>query len=518
VADPSLSVKAGPIRLAGERLLALADQEHLEQWVRRRVENVNFHDDRAIQHEVELHVDLRYVDPRIHTCAPKTDVLLLPLMTLKREGHTAIDIFDSDGSRIGRVNRAEERKLVADGIACRMVGHESSTLPDVRLAVFEYINEPLSPTLRRASKLRVWLSDALRAAAQHLDGSTARHNTGVPASRDQLIARLANLGVADHMIIEKLRDVDFYHANHLLVGEVPYRCGSGSQVVTMRYRSSVPPKPRTIKTIARRLCGGTLSVSAAIPLNAVAAAASFHVNVFAPVGFKVVDGLVARCPSGHADPESAMRKGILRNRPKDLQRNGCQLVLDDDRLPYACHVYVPNGSASEDLPDATMYVSLYTNRTGFFLESWLVSVSVAALLLVYNLKAHQNGLPFQHEGVLDAPFDANFASAVLLLFPAISVAVITQRDEHRMAARTLALARSFLFLLALGGVVSALPFAVNFGPHLGLNLLLFGTVTSCFVAVRFTTGGLLHLWRVSNTRAQIMHTRRTVNRPPKAVQ
>ena len=466
----------------------------MQDWVRRRVENLRFLDDRTIAHEVELHIDLRYVDPRIVPHAPNTDRVLLPLMVLERSKHTAIDVYDSSGAVVGRLNRDEERKLVADGIACRCIGLGDPRIAIVRDHIFDYLNAPPIETDVNGPRLLRWLRDVLMGLVRLIDIAAGRDGGAPPAvnARTLLIRDLREAGASVSEIADALPLIDNFRDRHLLLADLPYQAEHGSFVVRLQYVEGVPVRELSFVRTSKRLIAGTLSWSARVPVRAVKHAAGFHMNVYAPPGFKVVDSsLLVRGRSAAGGPERL------------------DWYFDNDRLPTASHVFVrPDDVPTEATVD--LYVSLYSNRTGFFLESWLLSVAVAFLFIGFSMNLSAKGFALQSSSKGPAAFDPNFAATLLLLFPALAVTIISQRDEHRLSSRTFAQARFLLFALALGSVGSSLPFAMQLAPRLA-TWVWFASASICWtVAVRFTLGGFLHLWRLSGVRSTVLRAKRQI--------
>ncbi len=119
-------VAATPRR--GADVLALNAQS--ATWIRRRVDNFYFIDDRTVRSEIELHVDLTaYVDsvftkPDVDldlgagANAPVTrrQVIPVPLLELERSAHTAFKVTDAGDTSVAFAARPEERSFICQGL------------------------------------------------------------------------------------------------------------------------------------------------------------------------------------------------------------------------------------------------------------------------------------------------------------------------------------------------------------------------------------------------------------------
>lgn len=466
---------------------------------------MRFADDRSLVQSIDLHIDLRYIDdhliPHSFGSGPDHDSgLLLPLMRLDRHRHTAIEVLDGTGAQIARLNRDEERRLIADGITHQTLGADHPDFPEIHRAIHAYIDSaapvterpPNSPIVARFLQLVRWLVRSLTALLPVHDSESPSSDRKPLTPREAIVARLAELDVSSDKLIRLLEDLDEYRAVHLLIADVPVQHSLPTGfVMTLRYTASVPIKKRSPVLILRRLIAGSLSWGTEIPIRAVGSSGSRHINVWAPRGFKVIDsGLVARREIGH------------------LHWNTWH--FDDDRLPIAAHVVV----TSKDFRYATepkFCVNFYSNKSGFFLESWLLSVAVALGILAFTIHLQYTEFDTSAKST-SSIIDSNFAATLLLLFPAIAVTIGGQRDEHRLASRTFALTRFFLFSMGIASAMCSLPFVFEMEASDARPVWYTGAWICFLVAIRLTVGGVNHLWRLSRTSDRWRNLRRKIER------
>jgi hypothetical protein len=484
----TVDLRSRPSRLIGERLLALGEPAQQRLWIRRRNEVVTLQDERVAIHEIDFHLDLRFVEPWVLTLAPGTDQVVLPLLRLSRRRHARFEIFDGSGAVLPLPNRSEERRLVADGIACAAATKNSEGFVEIRDAIFRYIaapppieaTHPVGWLRRRLHRWWLWFGRLIGESEPSPD---------LTSERDRFYRELNGLGLTTDGIEQIAPLLDQYRVEHWLLAEVPIKtvavAGSrsevppGGQVVKVRFVEPVLPKKYGAWRLIRRIVAGSLSTGMQFEISSATHCDSLHVYVQSPRGFRVVDAGVA-CTWQDRDS-----RDHLRNR----------WIPDDDSSPSAAHFFLD----SDAFPFDTRVIaatSFYSYRTGFFLESWFLTLATALLFLGFTRHLQQSGFELGHA----VAFDPNFASTLLLLFPALAVTIVTQRDDHRLCSRTFALPRFLLFGIAVASVGASLPFAMQL-PKDGARVAWFASsIVVWVITLRFTLSAVVHLWRVSKVR------------------
>jgi hypothetical protein len=472
-------------RAAGRFLLDAADPGAASKWIRRRVENIRFVDDRTVHYEVVLHIDL----PVFSKDLPALDRLSgipVPLLRLSRDRHTSFQVRSSDGGLLTHVNAETERLLVAEGIVDRYRAELGPLVEQMRSALASALvgglppeDESEAPGWARSSRFRSWIRGTFGLEEPEL-------SPDIEAPYQLLIAEFAPKPDNDlpDWAMALLADWDEWSNQYSLVVLMPVEDCEKPQVVRIRYLAAVPVRSakfglRAIFRSLRQAIGGSLSWGTQIHMPGVAYAHSFHVNSYAPDGFRVVDASLRF--SGRTDKKVLWR-------------------FDDDRLPMAGHVFTrgyPEGYSKADF-----FTSLYLNKTGFYFETLLSSLLVASILVAFTFRL------IDTDFIITGMFGSDFASALLLFVPVVGVAAITQRDVTRIASRTLAFPRFLQFVMLAAVLACAAPFSLGLSPKLTRSIWWPAAVTAWVVTGRVVIASLVHACRLLPIRERMVRSRR----------
>lgn len=290
-------------------MLDLVDQT--SAWVRRRVENLTFLDDRTILREVLLHL---YLPPdRFPQASTSGDSVPIPLLRLLRGAHTAFTVTDQSNCLLPFANHEEERHLIVDGLMdrYRLILADSDAGRDwIKDSIKDY-QKPITHS---------WLYRVLRPIAGEVFELEPSNSERSVAERGSSLFP----HVSADQLAQLVAEVNGWVSSHLLIALVPHSFLVQPFVLRISYLESIPQRaislrhPRTLLRATTRLVGGTLSWNTRVPMEGLTRASSFHINAFAPPGFRVIDaGLRYTGPPPGDDP---------------------LWVLDDDRLPSTGHV------------------------------------------------------------------------------------------------------------------------------------------------------------------------------------
>ena len=240
--------------------------------------------------------------------------------------------------------------------------------------------------------------------------------------------------------------------------------------------------------------------------DVVGGARSTHVVLKAPEGFRAVGSQVSvdyfQPDDEDQDPVKEMIRTAItcRNWKRGIPS---QEFRDDDNVPETAHVYV--GELPLMVRDASFIVNLYAYRSGIIVQSLLSSWLMCGVITVYFIRILGNSFSIAKSF---SSGSTSFAAAIIPVLLAAAVTVVTQHDSSRFASKCLAIPRVLLAVSATCCLAVAVLFALD---DLGFWAdfawwsieLLVG-----LVAIRLTTGVIVHSFRVSKWRDRIFKTSR----------
>lgn len=289
------------------------------------------------------------------------------------------------------------------------------------------------------------------------------------------------------------RDIRRWQAKYLLLVEVPLGSLTSDRfVLALSYAESIPaltlfgdgwPSARRLFAVTRKVVAGSMSWGMRIPAPSVVDADTSHISIEAPSGFRAIDCAL---------------------RVESVGPDGRKLATwhrDDDWLRSAAHSIVR--TEERRVTSADFMVNFYAYRTGFFLESLVSSLVLFGVLEVFYLR-----LAKVHFVVQSAGLDSNLAAAVVLLVPAAVVALVSQRDAHRVASRAFALGRFLLALAAAANLAAATVLAMAPSREIADATFMVAAWTAGVAAGRLILGSVVHVWRLSGARDSYVRLKR----------
>jgi hypothetical protein len=405
------------------------------RWVVRRVENVEFLDDRTARRRMS--VDYASPESAVRLYRPSDDrwIRIVPLTVLRRKSLINFDLRDEDGRPMPLLGLRETQALtlaVARAWAAIAIGHQTSSgLPDSVDHFLEYAVAGDQAEMNTAYT-------TLNAAE---DGPLAVLKRDRPFRT--VLDRLAGTFI--------LFTIDEGAEGMRRIVKFAY-----DEPLTLRYRTSSyqghddGPSPPTYGNRGRwmwrwerpaRLASlGMTPTLIRFPVPAAELAASFHFEVSAPPDVSIVEAsLLAGLPNLYLREspeddrhawESASDGWPMRRRPSFDSIGGGYPTVD-------LHVAdVPLGSLSR------AQVSLQASTTG-----WLTTAVASTWLATATLLV---GF------IADSPA-GDVATTVLIGFAAAMVAALARPDPHRMVTRLLSLVRVLVgasTVLTLGGAIA----------------------------------------------------------------
>src|SRR6266536_640448 len=112
----------------GTLILALADRP--EEWIHRRVESVEFCDDKTVRRSVSVDFTLPDRVPCLVLSGNRV-AQLVPLARLRKQALVGFDVFDEDGRSVPLLTAIQTGKIVADGLIhiARQIIHGDANRP-----------------------------------------------------------------------------------------------------------------------------------------------------------------------------------------------------------------------------------------------------------------------------------------------------------------------------------------------------------------------------------------------------
>lgn len=374
---------------------------NVESWIHRRVEQVDFLDDRSVRRRVSVDLELPANAPERDLGGKPVD--LLPLAFLRKEPLVGFDLRDEAGNVVPLLTRQQNAFfswsiLAAVGEAAARDAGFSLPLPldvlsDLRLLTLEAPNKARSAlkVFRKPNKRE---SRFLRRALM----------------RDEVFASLAE-ALTESFLLLVLVD---HHASARRVLKYSYV----EPLPRVSFRAHVSHDVRSLLWFMRiRL--GLEPVPLAFEVPALNEAAAYHFEVEAPRGLTI---------------ESA-----------ELVEDETDNVLVQVAAPQESRVHL-YASPDTQSKAATSWVWLQPNLSGLVRTSAFFGVAVAVLLFL---------MAFRHDMVRSGA-----ALTLLLTIPGFVAAFIVRPGEHLLASRLLLGFRSVVaalgFLPFLNGVTLVL--------------------------------------------------------------
>ncbi len=499
--------------------MALSDTQTSRKWIRRRIERIKVIDERTIERESTLILDLGQIPVEALPYRTKSHTLVLPVDRLERSTHmvTNIRVVGGNGTTVPTHN--QERDVIVEGLKTKWM----EVVPQSTLGMMEGLLRRQPDGLPLLARIFAVVY-AMTHTEQHqlADGDQPVEQEALadgdetaggdePAERQSFLQTWRQLSRSDGDRIEEciddaqrnplngrklsktqvgqlLGDLRRWQKSYLLLLELPAECLRDHRVtVTFRKSETIPGltifgrRPiRSAIALFRKLVGGTLSSALQFSVRrAVGTAESTHILVTAPDGFRAVDGRlrVVYRPSADLEP-------VIVN------------YRDNHRLPSVAHVHVD----TEGVPveSASFIVSFYAYKTGFFVESLIASWVLWGIVQVFYDRVSHVGFDYGKAG-LSAPLSA----AIILLLPAAVVTLITQRDSHRVASKCFAIPRFLLASDAIATTGAASMLALGASHNVSRWGWFAALLTTQVVAARLTLGALVHEYRVSRGRSWI---------------
>jgi hypothetical protein len=401
---------------------------HSAAWMVRRVERVEFLDDRTVRRKVSLDYAVPHGGPVLRR-SDGTLVRVLPLALMRRKTLINFDLRNHDGQALSlpglRENQALTLAIVRAwaAIARGMPGSEFNGAP-----------VELPGQLDRAlDGLVAGDQSELYDAYMKLE---ARHDTDpefAALTRDKCFRNVVDR-IADSFLLLGFEEAS---AGSRRVVKLSY-----DEPLTLRYSApgyrpgefdDDPDEPAPTyrlgtpmgwwKSIPRRAGLGRIPTVIRFPVPAAELAASYHFEVTAPPNVSIVDAtLLAGRPNLHAHPNLPGHDLAWYQSPaNDQRRHRRRPSYDRIRGGYPTvnlHVVdVPHGSLSR------AQISLQARPDGWLATAvgaaWLATLTVAAAWFANPPKGDQG-------------------STILISFAAAMVAVLARPDPHRMVTRLLA--------------------------------------------------------------------------------
>jgi hypothetical protein len=169
-------------------------------------------------------------------------------------------------------------------------------------------------------------------------------------------------------------------------------------------------------------------------------------------------------------------------------------------------------SADQNSSRATsaLHVNLYSNKTGFFFESLFISIFTSALLIIFSLSFEAHGFMLMSGEII--PLNGDFVAGLVLLFPALAVTIIIQRDSHRLESRTFAVQRLFVLVVAISSAAASLPITLGVSEDDARRYWYTAAITCWILTARIVLSSLIHSWRISHARHRISMKWRSIQK------
>ena len=485
------------------------------QWVVRRVESIDFVDDRTVRRRVSVD----YTVPRDAVTlrvGDKQAVRILPLALMRRKNMINFDFRDHDGRPMPLLGLRENQALtlaVVHAWAATTIGRVppqeiTALLDDIVAGDQSELTEAYRKLKLHSDQEPDLVPAELSAVLERLAGNFVlfASETATPGTR-----RIVKWSYDEPLTL--LHSTTGYHGHP--DGPCPGRTEHGD------------PQPVTYGRTGRRLewwrsdplCAGLGLRPTLIrfPTPGAELAASFHVEITAPPEVSIVEAsLLAGTPNlrfvgedAEAGPDAdregwsneqgvrtgnEVRRHRLRRRPSFDSIGGGYPTVD-------LHVAdVPYGSLS------LAQVQLQASPTGWLASAWLATLLATALLLAAGLAPESED-------------SAELIIAVLVGFAAAMVAIVVRPDPHLMVTRLLTrlrmLAAASAVLVLAGGCAFA--FAGSDDAQLPLLLLAGASAIPTITITEVWRRARRRLVRDSPPRKKAAQRRRQAREEPPAV-
>lgn len=508
------------LRSDGRRLYALAQQSR--RWVNRRIETVNFDDDRTTGRKTTLDIEL---DPSLMKKVPTwRGRALLPIKVFA--SHIDIDatVTSADGEPLPQITRRHERSLAAASLVDSCPGPE----PDEQELRRRYrlIRAVLDPEL--------YEDDLNECPPGRADGATPDPGAARVSTADGDVAKLLvappggnsarrSGGDETHHVTDAiklleqqdwaqddgwLRELRRLRTRRSLVACValPKEANGGGVLLRLMVTHSdrladAPPTAGdgfTEFVNERRVTGDRVMH---FEVEQVLDCESFHFELFAPKGALVKGGWLGLRDAPLADVLRAVDEVSACTgddkeayRAKMQQRFPVQRFEQDDPHADRLHVYYTSDSPWCDVgemapPEARVAAILRPMPVmGTMIPGLVASVLASFVLLAMLFTVGWEGAPDSLPGWASRRYDMNIeaAVAVLILGPTLLATFVVGQDEHLLTRQLLASVRKMLVLQAATCFLVSGVLALEV---LGRPLWFFLLVTSA--------GSLVCTWRVA---------------------
>jgi hypothetical protein len=460
-ADVAPSARYGPE--TGERVLRLDARPYRRNWVRRRIDELTLTDERTIQHTVTYELDFTGCGSEDLPLSVDGSTLLLPLERLPRNRHVITRVLYGDGREAMRPTHHLERRLVVNTVKDRWLPRN---LPPASWALVE---EALTTPVRRLP----------RRVAKRLE----------VVDLEDLIGGACVLSLlAEDEQVDLAAEMRRWATSYLLLVELPREIWGTKQFsLRLQYADSIESRkivdgdgvhPRALLRAVTKVLGGTLSFRFSVKARpGVGTAESSHFVVNAPVGFQAIE----------------VRVGVTWELPTG--ESVSQLYWDDDVVPSAAHVQVPNHK--HYVKRATLIAHFYSYKSGLLVQTLVATWILCGIVSAFYWEASKTHFAIAHVTM----FESVYTAPLLLLLPAAVATIVTQSDAHRLLSRSAVLPRLFAVMAAAAAALAAALLAfTNVGPPVSRILWRVSLGLAIVSASRMTLSYGLHLYRTSRLR------------------
>jgi hypothetical protein len=395
-----------------------------DQWVHRRVETVSFHDDRVVRRHLSIDFTLpKNIASRL-TSGDGETVMLVPVTYLARKlGPMRFDVCDGEGNSLALATGRENSRVSA-AVLYELAKRSLPRKLRTRLA-----NDALSNALISVPFVAFDSAIPLIRAMMNPKSKEWQSFPGDALLRRRL---LANKDYRHHLAQ--------FAANSLAMVPVVGKPGS-RKIVKVSFDEEIDNARAdwtpALKTRLSIFAGFTARpVSLALPI--LGGAESHHVQILLPPNVELTSASLQG-----ASPESVISTPVMDASPT----NPTGYTAFEAGPLNRSHLYVPDAHEAQT---ARAVVGLRSERRGFFAGSVIPSFAITVLLFLYWLRA--DTLVNQ----------SSSATSLLLLAPALIVALMARPGEHAMARALMIFRRALLAasaFLALGAAVALVAFA-----------------------------------------------------------
>jgi hypothetical protein len=470
--------QAADLELLGAMILELESPESSQQWVRRRTEKLTYRDERVMEREVELQINLSDLRDMLLECNGSNENLPIPIQTISVTAHRTFEIRDTNGWSIPYCDSAVERNLLGHGLShkIKQIFSESGAAPPSQEQLDAFVRKGLRyvPQDWRSRSRRI-VERALRIPGPESD----TWGTSIPPL-------LAELSIEDRF--RALSLVKKWSEKYVLLALITPDMLDGSRIIRFRTEESITRSATGVRrsnlirafALLRRILAGTLSWSAERPMYNAYRTASFHVDAVAPAGFKIIE------------------PGLFLADEKNLVTGG-RWIHGENGYASTHVVFKPTKGLKEQ--PAYFSLSLYAHRTGFVSEAAAASALVGLVLLAFTLRLEAVNFNVGR-------FDSPFASALVLFVPVLLSAIAVYKESSRIASSAFAFVRMALLAQFIAVIAAALPFAFRLSSA-RTEIVWYAAASLAWLGcVRVLAGTGIHSWRVSLRAGKLRRVRR----------